>query len=102
HIVLDAAADDLARGVGLDVDRRDDRRPQHVAHPLTDIGAHIVTVGEMAIDLGLGGARLFGDLPDADVGPEAVNGAESRVDYFRSHLLPVLTPALTAGIDLDA
>ena len=53
----------------------------------------------MPVDLGLGGAGLFGDLPHAQLGPQPVDGTEGRVDDFGAHFLAVLTPTLAARVD---
>ncbi len=99
-VLLDAAADDLADRVGGEVDGREDRRPQHVAQPLPDRLEQIGLVGEMPVDLGFGGAGLFGDLADAEVGAEPVDGAKRRLDDLGAHLLAVLPPAFAARVDL--
>ena len=98
-VLFDGAADDLAGRVGGQVDRREDRCPQHVAQPFTDRQEQVGLVGEMPVDLRLGGAGLLGDLPHAQLGPQPVDGAESRVDDFAAHLLAVLTPTLAARVD---
>ena len=103
HVLLDAAPDDLAGGVGGQVDRREDRRPQHVAQPLADRLEQVGLVGEVAVDLRLGGAGLLGDLAQADnSGPSTVDRPEGGVDDLGPHLLAVFAPAFAAGVDLDA
>ncbi len=55
---------------------------------------------KIPIDLGLGGAGLFGDLAHFQLGAQPVDSAEPRVDDFVARtLLAVLTPAFTAGVD---
>jgi len=101
HVLLDAAADDLASRIGGEVDGREDRGPQHVAQPLTDRLEQIRFVGEMSINLRFRGAGLFGDLAEAQIGSEPVDRAEGGVDDLRAHLLAMLAPALAAGVHLD-
>src|ERR1700722_17484008 len=55
----------------------------------------------MPVDLGFCGAGLFGDLADAEVGPEPVDGAKRRLDDLSAHLLTVLAPAFAARVHLD-
>jgi hypothetical protein len=61
-VLLDAAPDDLAGRIGFEIDRREDRRPQHVAQTLADGLEQIGLVVEVPVDLRLGGAGLLGDL----------------------------------------
>src|SRR3984957_20566094 len=100
-VFLGAAMDDLADRVGGEVDRREERSPKHVAQTFADRLKQIGLVGEMPVDLGFCGAGLFGDLSDAEVGPEPVDGAKRRLDDLSAHLLTVLAPAFAARVPLD-
>ena len=81
-------------------DGREDRRPQHVAKPHADSLEQVGFVGEMAVDLGLGGAGFFGDLPDAEIRTQAIDRAKGSVDDLTPHLLAVFAPAFAARVDL--
>ncbi len=69
--------------------------------PLADRLEQIGLVGEMSVDLRLGGAGLFGDLAQAHLGAQPVDGAERGVDDLCADLLAMFAPTLAAGIDFD-
>lgn len=101
-VLLDAATDNFAGRVGGQVDRREDRGPQHVAQTLPDRLEQVGLIGEVAVDLWLRGPGLFGDFPHTQLGPQAVDCAECRLDNFAAHLLAMFAPAFAARVDLHS
>ncbi|GGK51937.1 hypothetical protein GCM10011591_24520 [Nocardia camponoti] len=56
----------------------------------------------MAVELGFGRARFFGDVAHAHIGAKRVERAKRRVDELGANLDSMFSPTLGSGVDAAA
>lgn len=97
-VLVGAMLDQVAGGVGHQVDPIHGRAPEHVLDPFQHGAVQIGFVFEVAVQLRFGDPGLASDVVHADGGAQAVDGAKRGIQqFFPGNLAPVTAPGGDRG-----